>query len=47
MAKIIRASVVEPVSDLDEKFPWIIPVEAAESLAVVEIYSAIGYIQGV
>ena len=36
---------MEPVADLDVNFAGIIPVEAAERLAVVKIHAAIGDIQ--
>ena len=38
---------MKAVSQFDEKFPWIIPVETAEGLAIVEIHTAIGHIQSV
>jgi hypothetical protein len=38
---------VKAVSQFDEKFPWIIPVETTEGLAIVEIHTAIGHIQSV
>ena len=40
-------SVVEAVTQLDENFPRIVPVETAEGLTVIEVHPAIGHIQGV
>src|SRR5882757_2613093 len=42
---IARSLVVEPISQLHGDFPWIVPVETAESLAVVEVYAAVGHVQ--
>src|SRR5882757_5732224 len=42
---IARLLVVEPISQLHVDFPWIVPVETAESLAVVEIHAPVGHVQ--
>jgi len=38
---------MEAIAQLDENFPWIVPVEPSEGLAVIEIHPAIGHIRGV
>ena len=37
---------MKAVSQFDEKFARIVPVETAEGLAIVEIHPAIGHVQG-
>jgi hypothetical protein len=39
--------IVEAVTNFGINFPWIVPVEAAERLAVVQIHPATSYIQGI
>ena len=38
---------MESIAELDINLPWVVPVEATESLAVVEIHSAVGHVQGI
>ena len=38
---------MESIAELDINLPWVVPVEATESLAVVEIHPAVGHIQGI
>src|ERR1700730_8845364 len=42
-----HSSVMESIAELDVNLPWVVPVEATESLAVVEIHTTVGYIQSV
>ena len=38
---------MESIAELDINLPGVVPVEATEGLAVVEIHSAVGHIQGI
>ena len=38
---------MESIAELDVNLPWAIPVEATESLAVVEIHPTVAHIQGI
>jgi hypothetical protein len=38
---------MESIADLDVNLPWVVPVEASERLAVVEVDSAVSHVQGV
>src|ERR1700690_2907827 len=42
-----NTSIVKPESHLNKYFARVIPVEATEGLAVVELHAAVGDIQGV
>ena len=38
---------MESIAELNVYLPWVVPVEATESLAVVEIHTTVGHIQSV
>jgi hypothetical protein len=40
-------SIMESITDLDINLPWVVPVEATEGLAVIEVDSAVGHVQGI
>jgi hypothetical protein len=38
---------MESVAELEIDFPWVVPMEATEGLAVVEVDSAVGHVQDI
>ena len=37
---------MESIADFGINLPWVVPVETAEGLAVVEFHATVGYVQG-